>query len=194
MNHRTSRLRRIAGTAALATLALATVGTGIAGAAESGASGATGPRGRSHLTAAQIECLKDNGVTRPSGRPTAAQVKALKAAAEECDIPLRKVMAHHVHHAMRDLTDEQQQCLEDAGVTKPDGRPTAAELKEFAAAAKECGVTLRHDHHRGPNLTDAQRQCLADAGITKPTGEPTQEQRDAMRAAAESCGIALGRH
>jgi len=190
MHHHTSRLRRIAGTAALATLALATVGTGVAGAAESGATGATGPKGRGHLTASQIQCLKDNGITKPKGRPTAQEIKDLRAAAKTCDIPLGRVVRHRVHNAMHDLTAEQQQCLKDAGVTKPEGRPTMADLKAFADAATSCNIPLR-EHRRGPNLTDEQRQCLADQGITKPTGPPTDEQRAAMKAAAEACGITL---
>ena len=190
MHQHHSRLRRIAGTAALATLALATIGTGVAGAAESGATGATGPNGRGHLTATQRECLKDQGITKPTGRPTAKDIKALKAAAKACDIPLGRIVRHRMHDVAADLTDAQKQCLKDAGITKPEGRPTVADLKAFAEAAKSCDIPLR-DHHRGPELTDAQRQCLTDAGITKPEGRPTEEQRAAFRAAAESCGITL---
>jgi hypothetical protein len=75
-------------------------------------------------------------------------------------------------------------------VTKPEGRPTLADLKAFAEAAKSCDIP-RRDHHRGPDLTDEQRTCLEGQGITKPTGPPTDEQRAAMRAAAEACGITL---
>ena len=194
MQYRTPRLRRIAGTAALATLTLATVGTGMAGADTTGSSGPSGARGRAHLTAEQRRCLADEGVKRPEGRPTKADAKALKDAAKACDIPLGRLMRHHIGHGMADLTDEQRQCLADAGVTKPEGRPTLEQLKAFADAAKSCDVPLRR-HHRGPGprLTAEQRQCLADAGVTRPEGEPTEEQREAMRTAAESCGITPGR-
>jgi len=196
MQHRTPRLRRIAAAAALTTLALATIGTGVAAADATGSTGRGDHRGRAHLTAEQRSCLEDQGIRKPAGRPTKAEIKALKAAAEACDIPLGRLVRHHIGHAMADLTDEQRQCLEEAGVTKPEGRPTEAQLKAFAAAAKSCGVPLRDDrrgpgHGHGPRLTDEQRQCLAEAGVTKPEGEPTEAQRDAMRAAAESCGITL---
>ncbi|MFM7616802.1 MAG: hypothetical protein ACKO72_05000 [Actinomycetes bacterium] len=204
MQHRTSRLRRLAGTAALATLALATIGTGVAGADPTGSSGTSGARGRAHLTAEQRQCLKDEGVKRPEGRPTKADAKALKDAAKACDIPLGRLMRHHIGHAMTDLTAEQRQCLADAGVTKPEGEPTQAERDAFKAAAESCGIDLPGRDgpgegmgrgHRGPGLrlTAEQRQCLADAGVTRPEGRPTEDQRAAMRSAAESCGITLGR-
>ncbi|MEY3361865.1 MAG: hypothetical protein RL531_1584 [Actinomycetota bacterium] len=140
MQQRTPRLRRIAGTAALATLALATVGTGVAGADPSGATGTSGARGRGHLSAEQRACLKDEGITKPTGRPTKADVKALKAAAEACDIQLGRLMRHHIGHGMADLTDEQRQCLTDAGVTKPEGRPTQEQRAELRDAAESCGI------------------------------------------------------
>ncbi len=40
------------------------------------------------------------------------------------------------------LTDEQQTCLTEAGITKPEGRPTQAERDAFKAAAETCGITL----------------------------------------------------
>ena len=96
------------------------------------------------------------------------------------------------------LTDEQQTCLTEAGITKPEGRPTQAERDAFKAAAETCGITLptrqgHAGHHRGGrlNLTDEQKTCLTEAGITKPEGRPTQAERDAFKAAAETCGITL---
>ena len=106
--------------------------------------------------------------------------------------------AGHHHGGRLNLTDEQKTCLTEAGITKPEGRPTQAERDAFKAAAETCGITLpaRPDnagHHRGGrlNLTDEQKTCLTEAGITKPEGRPTQAERDAFKAAAESCGITL---
>ena len=46
-----------------------------------------GPAGRiARLTPEQRQCLVDQGVTRPEGRPTAEQRQALRAAAAECGI------------------------------------------------------------------------------------------------------------
>jgi hypothetical protein len=143
-------------------------------------------------------------------------MKAFADAAKSCDIPVRP------HHDRPQLTDEQQQCLTDQGITKPAERPTGPPTDEqraaMKAAAEACGITLptppadasgamgdpgaapqgmRGERGHGPRLTDEQRQCLTDAGVTKPaerpTGPPTDEQRAAMRSAAESCGITLGR-
>ena len=101
------------------------------------------------------------------------------------------------------LTDTQQQCLTDHGVTLPaDGeRPqglTDEQRAAFRAAAQACGITLPA---HGPRLalSDAQKQCLTDQGVTLPArpvnGErparPTDEQRAAFRAAAQACGIVL---
>ncbi|MFM7615900.1 MAG: hypothetical protein ACKO72_00340 [Actinomycetes bacterium] len=184
MQHRTPRLRRFASTTALATLTLATIGTGVAAADSTGATGARGP---ARLTAEQRRCLTDAGITKPTARPMKADIRALRTAAESCAIPLGKVMRDHVRRGLTGLTDEQRQCLADAGVTRPEGRPTLQQLKAFAAAAKSCGVSLRRP--RTSVLTDAQRQCLTDAGITVPTTRPTAEQLAALKAAAESCGI-----
>jgi hypothetical protein len=109
------------------------------------------------------------------------------------------------------LTDEQQQCLADHGITPPtrpaDGSlrqpPTAADRGGFRAAAEACGLPLpeRRGGPGGPGgrpvLTDEQRQCLADHGITLPERpevgserqRPSDAERDTFRAAAEACGI-----
>jgi hypothetical protein len=101
------------------------------------------------------------------------------------------------------LSDAQQQCVSDQGVTLPQPstsgeRPQLSEEQRDAlrAAAQACGIEFRHPGpHRAP-LTDAQRQCLSDQGVTLPqpstSGERPQlseEQRDAFRAAAQACGI-----
>ena len=96
-------------------------------------------------------------------------------------------------HARPNLTAEQKTCLTNAGITKPEGRPTQAMRDAFKAAAETCGITLparngRSGHPR-LNLTDEQKTCLTNAGITKPEGRPTQEQVDAMKAAAAACGV-----
>jgi hypothetical protein len=101
------------------------------------------------------------------------------------------------------LTEEQQACLEEQGIVKPepnaDGerpRPTDEQREAFRAAAEACGIELPARH--GPRLTDEQKSCLEEQGIEKPARgedgervEPTDEQREAFRAAAEACGIDL---
>ncbi|CAB4996263.1 MAG: hypothetical protein F2877_06560 [Actinobacteria bacterium] len=99
------------------------------------------------------------------------------------------------HHGRGlNLTDTQKTCLTEAGITKPEGRPTQAERDAFKAAAETCGITLptRPENAGGRlNLTDTQKTCLTEAGITKPAEgtKPTQAERDAFKAAAETCGI-----
>ena len=47
------------------------------------------------------------------------------------------------HHGRGlNLTDTQKTCLTEAGITKPEGRPTQAERDAFKAAAETCGITL----------------------------------------------------
>ena len=46
------------------------------------------------------------------------------------------------HHGRGlNLTDTQKTCLTEAGITKPEGRPTQAERDAFKAAAETCGIT-----------------------------------------------------
>ncbi|MEN9595248.1 MAG: hypothetical protein RLY23_1731, partial [Actinomycetota bacterium] len=148
--------------------------------------------GQLNLTDEQKTCLTEAGITKPEGRPTQAEREAFKAAAETCGITLPT----RPDHAGRELnlTDEQKTCLTEAGITKPEGRPTQAERDAFKAAAETCGITLpaRPENAGGRlNLTDTQKTCLTEAGITKPEGRPTQAERDAFKAAAETCGITL---
>mgnify|MGYP006186660391 CR=1 FL=1 len=72
--------------------------------------------------------------------------------------------AGHHRGGQLNLTDEQKTCLTEAGITKPEGRPTQAERDAFKAAAETCGITLpaRPDnagHNQGGKLnrTDEQK-------------------------------------
>lgn len=99
------------------------------------------------------------------------------------------------------MGDEQRQCLTDAGLARPTGRPTVEQRQALRDAAEECGITVPDRGARGAghagrggrfaNLSDEQRQCLTDAGVTRPTGRPTVEQRQALRDAAADCGIEI---
>ncbi len=101
----------------------------------------------------------------------------------------------------QDLSDEQQQCLQDADLRRPVGRlddaERAAVRERVQAAADACGVELPFPRARAfrASLTDEQRQCLEDAGLTRPVGPMTtadrQELRQDLEAAAEGCGITL---
>ncbi len=144
-------LRRVGSAALFATLGATIIGFGVAGAVDGGSSS--------------------------TSTPSAASADA----------------GHH-RGGRLNLTDTQKTCLTDAGITKPEGRPTQAERDAFKAAAQRCGITLptRPDDAGGRlNLTDTQKTCLTDAGITKPEGRPTQAERDAFKAAAQTCGITL---
>jgi hypothetical protein len=151
------RIRSVLGLAAgvVTLVAVPTFGlTAVAGAASGEADG-RGPR--PHLTDEQRQCLADQGVTPPERpadgtrvRPTEEQRAALKAAAEACGLPAFRSGTEPEPRGpghRPQLTDEQQQCLADQGVTRPerpaDGtrvRPTEEQRAAFAAAAEACGL------------------------------------------------------
>lgn len=99
------------------------------------------------------------------------------------------------------LTDAQKQCLSDAGLTRPEGRPSAEQSQKLRDAAKACGIekpaNVGRSSHRGQGrlgqrfqqLTAEQRDCLTDAGVTRPEGRPSVEQIKKLRAAAADCNI-----
>jgi hypothetical protein len=99
------------------------------------------------------------------------------------------------------LTDEQRQCLRDAGLTRPvgplDDEQRAALREQARAAAEGCGVELPFPRARAfwAGVSEEQKQCLRDSGLTRPVGPLTAEERQALReqvrAAAEACGITL---
>ena len=41
------------------------------------------------------------------------------------------------------LTDEQRECLTDAGLTRPMGRPTAEQRQALVQAVADCGIDIR---------------------------------------------------
>ena len=106
------------------------------------------------LTDAQKQCLSDQGLTRPATRPTSPpsqeQIKKLKAAAKECGIKLPAHPGRGDHRGpggepFQQLTQEQRDCLTNAGLTRPEGRPTAEQFQKLRAAAAECGITIPAD-------------------------------------------------
>ena len=118
------------------------------------AAGGTDPR--PGPTDAQRACLSGQGVTLPSPgsqseRPALTQEerKDLRESARACGLsgPRR---------ALRQLTDEQRQCLADLGVTPPT-RPTEGTRAQVSAeqrdalwgAALACGLPARGHHDRG---------------------------------------------
>ena len=104
-----------------------------------------GPRQRPQLTDEQKACLEQAGVTKPAEgqRPTDEQREAFEAAAESCGIDLPARGPGGPGHRPQ-LTDEQRQCLTDAGVEKPakGERPTDEQRAAFEAAAAECNIEL----------------------------------------------------
>ncbi len=99
-----------------------------------------------------------------------------------------------------ELTDAQQRCLSDHGVTLPQRPteiaagdrpvlPTAERRAPFREAAAACGLPVPAAGANGPgfagpralrrHLTDAQKQCLSDHGVTlpqRPTGTDAGER------------------
>lgn len=106
---------------------------------------------------------------------------------------------HRVVQIVSNLTDEQKQCLEDAGVTRPGADATPEERQAareaFREAAETCGITLPDPQGPLANLTDEQKACLDAADLTRPDRDATFEERkaarEALKAAAEACGIEL---
>ncbi len=103
------------------------------------------------LTDAQKQCLSDQGLTRPTSRPTSRptqeQIKKLRSAAKECGIKLPAHPGRGDHRGQRgerfqQLTQEQRDCLTNAGLTRPEGRPTAEQFQKLRAAAAECGIDI----------------------------------------------------
>ncbi len=113
--------------------------------------------------------------------------------AEGRGVPIRIVQI------VSNLTDEQRQCLEDAGITRPGADATPEERQAareaFRTAAETCGITLPDPHGPLADLTDEQKACLDAAGLTRPDRDATFEERkaarEALKAAAEGCGIEL---
>jgi hypothetical protein len=111
------------------------------------------------------------------------------------------------------LTDEQRTCLQNAGLARPEGRPTLEQRQALRAAATDCGIEIPTSRPAGTGrpaglgqpatreqgqartqtifsaLTDDQRDCLTDAGLARPDSRPTVEQRQELRRGATDCGI-----
>ncbi|MFN0028542.1 MAG: hypothetical protein ACKV2O_15380 [Acidimicrobiales bacterium] len=143
-------------TAATALAAVAATGvltiSNVAGAQDSTTqtapeNGAANPnRARVPLTAAERQCLTDQGLTRPETKPTAEQRQAARAAFDACGIehPVARARAGRF---VRNLTQEQRDCLKaELGVPAGEGQrprlgtPEARQALQDAAGA--CGITL----------------------------------------------------
>lgn len=126
-----------------------------------------------NLTEAQRDCLVDAGLTRPTARPTGEQRQALRQAAADCGIDIPSGRPDGVggpnangrptssdgaqaRKAARfgQLSEEQQSCLADAGLTRPTARPTAEQRQALTDAAADCGIAIPSgggsSHARGP--------------------------------------------
>lgn len=116
----------------------------------------TGTDPRPGPTDAQRACLSGQGVALPtpgsqSERPALTQEarKDLRRSAMACGL-------RGPHRTLRQLTDEQRQCLADLGVTPPT-RPTDGTRPQVSAeqrdtlwgAAVACGLPARGPHDRG---------------------------------------------
>lgn len=118
-------------------------------AAPAGAQEAAPEGGHPQLTAEQRQCMADHGYQLPlaSQLRTKEQRQAFRAAAEECGIDLpagafRHAARRHARHWWLNLTAEQRQCMQDQGIQRPHGRPTADQVQAFRDAAAACGIDL----------------------------------------------------
>ncbi len=146
---KTTKLRTALAAGGMGALAL----TGVFAATPAGAADTSKHPSRqaafAQLTDAQKQCLSDQGLTRPTSRPTSRptqeQIKKLKAAAKECGIKLPAHPGRGDHRGPGgepQLTQEQRDCLTNAGLTRPEGRPTAEQFQKLRAAAAECGIDI----------------------------------------------------
>ena len=99
------------------------------------------------LTDTQRQCLSDAKITRPVGRLDDAERATLRGQVTEATTACGVELPFPRARAFWDgLTDTQQQCLEDADVTRPWGPLTAEQRRQvrtdLRAAAETCGVTL----------------------------------------------------
>ncbi len=148
---KTTKLRSMLAAGGMGALAL----TGVFAAAPAGAEEATKHPSRhgafAKLTDAQKQCLEDQGLTRPTSRPTSRpsqeQIKKLRAAAKECGIKLPAHPGRGGHRGrggerFQALTQEQRDCLTNAGLTRPEGRPTPEQFQKLRDAAAQCGIDI----------------------------------------------------
>lgn len=148
------RLARVAAPL-LATGALAVGFAGQAGAQGHAGAGGGKPGGAgsvfAKLSDEQRACLASEGLSRPASRPTAAQWKAVQAAAKECGLVLSRPVTVGVGKEQgqerwkarfQRLSDEQRACLVSKGLQRPSGRPTAEQRQALRAAAAECAIAI----------------------------------------------------
>ena len=131
---------------ALATVALVAGLFALPAGAQTDTEAAGGRPGRARLTDEQRQCLADQGVERPplGQRPSDEQIQAAKDAAEACGIELPIGRRGPVRRFLRNLTDEQRQCLQDQGLERParGERPTDEQRQAFRDAAAACDIDL----------------------------------------------------
>lgn len=76
-------------------------------------------------------------------------------ASSDSSVTARPAADHGPGHGFAQLTDTQRDCLKDAGLTRPDtrpsGPPTQEQIQKFRDTAKACGIELpAHPDHMGP--------------------------------------------
>ena len=142
---RASRVGLVAALA-LATVALVAGLFALPAGAQTDTDAAGGRAGRPRLTEEQRQCLADQGVERPplGQRPSDEQIQASKDAAEACGIELPIGRRGPVRRFLRNLTDEQRECLQGQGLERParGQRPTDEQRQAFRDAAAACDIEL----------------------------------------------------
>ena len=153
------RAKRAGLVAVLAVSALAVVAGlfAVPAGAQTDTESAGGRAGRTRLTEEQRQCLVDQGVERPplGQRPSDEQIQAAKDAAEACGIELPIGRRGPARRFLRNLTDEQRQCLQGQGLERParGERPTEEQRQAFREAAEACDIDLP-DRAAGSASTD----------------------------------------
>lgn len=144
----TGRAKRAGLVAALALGAVALVAGlfALPAGAQTDTESSGGRAGRSRLTEEQRQCLVDQGVERPplGQRPSDEQIQEAKDAAEACGIELPIGRRGPARRFLRNLTDEQRECLQGQGLERParGERPTDEQRQAFRDAAEACDIDL----------------------------------------------------
>jgi hypothetical protein len=144
---KSTKIRTMIAAAALGAVAV----TGVFAVSAAGAaSNDTAPAAAGRLTQDQKDCLTAHGITRPDHKLTADERAALKtqrkAAADACGITPPAGAHPKARAFIKNLTQDQKDCLKGQGITRPDHRLTKDERQDFVAKAKAaagtCGITL----------------------------------------------------
>lgn len=119
-----------------------------------GSAQAAGRGGKARLTQEQRQCLAEQGIEKPNGRPTASERQARRKALAACGIEKPGNHSgrwggqgnHRRGGFFAGLTPQQRQCLAGRGIGKPTGWGSKSEHRALREAVREaagaCGIEL----------------------------------------------------